>query len=175
MNDKSNSYGELTLHIPRPEDGWFYVKMMRDPATMAYNAPWFPPDGCIPDAEKEWTQLMENWMGREPERFYAFIRRESDGAFVGDVCYHENPSGRWHDMGVVIYAPERGKGYGEKGLRLLIDRALRIDGVPLLRNEFEPSRGAAYRMHLSAGFHETGFENGNVILELSRGDYLKSL
>ena len=40
---------ELQLYIPRSNDGWFYVKMMSDPETMAYNAPWFPPDGCIPD------------------------------------------------------------------------------------------------------------------------------
>ena len=36
---------ELQLYIPRSNDGWFYVKMMSDPETMAYNAPWFPPDG----------------------------------------------------------------------------------------------------------------------------------
>jgi len=38
---------DLQLFIPRPEDGWFYVKMMSDPETMAYNAPWFPPDGIV--------------------------------------------------------------------------------------------------------------------------------
>ena len=36
---------ELQLYIPRSDDGWFYVKMMSDPETMSYNAPWFPPDG----------------------------------------------------------------------------------------------------------------------------------
>ena len=30
---------ELRLYLPRFEDGWFYLKMMSDPATMAYNAP----------------------------------------------------------------------------------------------------------------------------------------
>ena len=36
---------DLRLYIPREEDGWFYVKILSDPATMSYNAPWFPPDG----------------------------------------------------------------------------------------------------------------------------------
>lgn len=45
---------DLQLYIPRTEDGWFYVKMISDPETMAYNAPWFPPDGCIPKPEKNW-------------------------------------------------------------------------------------------------------------------------
>ena len=44
---------DLRLYIPRPEDGWFYRKMLSDPATMAYNAPWFPPDGCIPDPDSD--------------------------------------------------------------------------------------------------------------------------
>ncbi len=126
---------ELQLYIPHPEDGWFYVQMMTDPATMAYNAPWFPPDGCIPEPEAEWQWLQESWIGKEPDRFYAFLRRKGDGAFVGDVNYHHDPDQDWWDMGILIYAPERGKGYGSQGLRLLADRAFRVDGVPLLHNE----------------------------------------
>ena len=49
---------ELQLYIPRSNDGWFYVKMMSDPETMAYNAPWFPPDGCIPDPDSGWVELQ---------------------------------------------------------------------------------------------------------------------
>ena len=88
--DKENTCDVLGIYIPKPEDGWFYVKMMTDPATMAYNAPWFPPDGCIPEPEKEWEVLQTEWPGKEPQRFYAFLRRVSDGAFVGDINYHFN-------------------------------------------------------------------------------------
>lgn len=86
---------DLQLYIPRTADGWFYVIMMSDPETMTYNAPWFPPDGCIPDPEKEWRSLQENWIGKEPERFYAFLHRKNDRAFVGDVNYHINPKQNW--------------------------------------------------------------------------------
>ena len=163
----------LQLYLPRLEDGWFYVKMLSDPATMAYNAPWFPPDGCIPYPEEEWKTLQENWIGREPERFYAFLQRKSDGAFVGDVNFHYTPERDWWDMGIVIYAPERGRGYGKDGLRLLIDRAFRTAGISRLHNEFETTRGAAYRIHKAAGFRETGTENGTVHLLLTKEDYLK--
>lgn len=163
---------ELELYIPRPEDGWFYVRMMSDPATMSYNAPWFPPDGCIPDAEDEWKRLCAEWTGREPERFYAFLRRVSDGAFVGDVNFHLNAARGWHDMGIVVYAPERGKGYGLRGLRLLLERAFRVAGIDRLHNDFETARGAAYRIHKELGFRETGLENGVVSLELTREEYL---
>ena len=167
MND-----GELELYIPRPEDGRFYVTMMTDPATMSYNAPWFPPDGCIPDAEDEWKRLCAEWIDREPERFYAFLRRVSDGAFVGDVNFHLNADGGRHDMGIVIFAPERGKGYGKRGLRLLLDRAFRVAGISFLHNDFETARVAAYRIHRELGFREVGQENGVVSLELTRGEYL---
>ena len=163
---------ELRLVIPRPEDGWFYVRMMSDPATMAYNAPWFPPDGCIPHPEKEWERLQAEWIGQEPERFYAFLQRISDNAFVGDVNYHRSSEGEGWDMGIVIYAPERGKGYGKQGLRLLLDRTFRIDGIASLRNDFETTRDAAYTIHRAVGFRETGREEGLIHLELTREEYL---
>ena len=168
----SNDGSALRLYIPRPEDGWFYVRMMSDPATMAYNAPWFPPDGCIPNVAEEWDDLCAGWIGHEPERFYAYLQRVSDGAFVGDVNYHLNGQGTRHDMGVVIYAPERGKGYGKAGLGLLVDKALRVDGVPALHNDFETDRDAAWRIHKAVGFREAGMTDGILHLVLTREDYL---
>ncbi len=163
----------LQLYIPRPEDGWFYVKMLSDPETMAYNAPWFPPDGCIPEPESEWQALQASWIGRQPERFYAFLQRKSDGAFVGDVNYHYDPEqDRW-DMGIVIYAPERGKGYGRQGLCLLMDRAFRVDGVSRLHNDFEQTRHAAYRIHMAVGFRETGTAGGITHFEMTRDAYME--
>ncbi len=164
---------DLQFYIPRLADGWFYVKMMRDPATMAYNAPWFPPDGCIPAPEDEWRRLWASWIGKTPERFYAFLQRKGDGAFVGDVNYHYNPKRDWYDMGIVIYAPERGKGYGKQGLHLLLDRAFQVDGISLLHNDFEPTREAAYHIHKAAGFREKGMVDGILQLELTREDYLE--
>ena len=78
--------------------------------------------------------------------------------------YHYDPEQNWHEIGVVIYAPERGKGYGGQGLRLLLDRAFQVDGIPLLHNDFEPTREAAYHIHKAAGFRDTGMING--ILQL---------
>ena len=164
----------LQLYVPQPKDGWFYVKMISDPATMAYNAPWFPPDGCIPAPEEAWQRLQQSFIRKEPERFYAFLQRKCDGAFVGGVDYHRNPKQGWHDMGIVIYAPERGKGYGRQGLRLLLERAFRVDGIPLLHNDFEPTRTAACHIHKAAGFRETGMVDGILQLELKLEEYLKN-
>ncbi len=158
----------LSLYIPGPGELGFYQKLLMDPATMAYNAPWFPPDGCIPFPEADWADWYGDWIGREPLCFFAYLRRESDGAFVGDVNYHYVPEkDRW-DMGILIYAPERGKGYGRQGLTLLLDRAFRVDGVRRLHNEFEDERDPALHLHLALGFRETGRENGIVQLLLTK-------
>ncbi len=166
-NTEDDMTDTLELYIPKPEDGWFYETMMSDPATMAYNAPWFPPDGCIPDAAKEWKRLCKDWIGAEPERFYAYLKRTSDGGFVGDVCFHFTPEYGWWDMGVVIFAPERGKDYGTQGLRLLAGHAF-SHGVTRLHNEFETTRSAAYRMHRAVGFRETGRRDGIVEFLLTK-------
>jgi putative hydrolase of HD superfamily len=75
-------------------------------------------------------------------------------------------------MGVVIYAPERGRGYGRQGLRLLAEHAF-SHGVTRLHNEFETTRDAAYRMHRAVGFRETGRGNGAIMLELTEEDFRK--
>lgn len=165
---------ELQLYLPKREDGWFYVKMLSDPATMAYNAPWFPPDGCIPNAEAGWERVCKSLIGHEPVSFFAFLQRKTDGVFVGDVHYHYTPDKGWWDMGVLIDAQERGKGYGRQGLRFLLDQAFRVDGISRLHNNFERSREAAYHIHKAAGFREVGEENGCVQLELMKDDYIGS-
>lgn len=85
--------------------------------------------------------------------------------------YHYNPEQDRYDIGIVIYAPERGKGYGKQGLRLLPDRAFRMDGVSRLHNDFEPTRDAAYRVHKADGFRKTGTIDGIIQPELTREEY----
>ena len=164
---------ELSLYVPRLDELGFYQMMLADPATMAYNAPWFPPDGCIPFPEEEWAAWHAAWVGREPERFFAYLRREADGAFVGNVNYHYTPERDWWDMGILIHATERGKGYGKQGLALLLDRAFRVDGIARLHNDFEPGRDAGFHIHRLCGFREIGVENGFVQLLLTREEYLR--
>lgn len=170
--EKRSKTDRLTLHVPLRDELWFRQKLLADPVTMAYNAPWYPPDGCVVFPESEWDAFLHGWTGRGPDRFYAYLRRISDGAFIGEVDYHRSPGCRNWDMGIVICAPYRGMGYGAEGLRLLAEHAFLVDGVTCLRNDFETTRDAAYRIHRAVGFRETGTENGIVHLELSREDFL---
>jgi len=102
--------------------------MMADPETMAYNAGWdvayagyHRDTGCIDCPDKALADWYDSWVGNEPERFYAYIKRSLDGAWIGDVNFHYTPEKDWWDMGIVMYAPFRGKGYAVPAPTLMLD------------------------------------------------------
>lgn len=165
----------LSLHVPLLCELGFRQTMLSDPETMRYNAPWFPPDGCIEFPETRWSEWHARWIGQEPERFYAYLRRNGDGAFVGEVCWHRIPDEEACEIGVVIYSPYRGHGYGKQGLFLLTEQAFRKCNVPVLCNTFEADRTAARLIHRAAGFRETEGWNGMIHLCLTRDEYLNTM
>lgn len=150
----------LTVVEPTRENLSFRQAMMADPATMAYNAPWFPPDGCIPFPVEEWDEWLAKWTGHEPERFCGFLADET-GELVGEICWHGYGAG----MGIVICAAHRRKGYGEEGLRLLLDRAFSHPEITSLTNEFENDRDPAMALHLKLGFVPVSEDNGVITLK----------
>lgn len=171
---------QLALYIPKPEDLWFYRKMMADPETMAYNAGWeidnagyHRDTGCIDYPEAVLADWHKRWVGQEPERFFAYIQRIADGAWVGDVHFYRNEEKDWWEMGIVLYAPYRGKGYASPALKLMLAHAFCDCGVTRIHNEFEPTRTIAREIHRKAGFHELGVENGLLQLLLTREEYVK--
>lgn len=155
----------LTVVLPAREHMPFRQAMLADPATMAYNAPWAPPEGCLPFPKERWDAWLDRWTGHEPERFCAFLAEEA-GELVGEICWYGYGAG----MGVVIGAAHRGKGYGKEGLRLLIDRAFGHPEIAALTNAFEADRAAALAAHLALGFVPVGEKDGVMTLRLERKD-----
>lgn len=137
----------LMLKLPTMEDMPFRAALMADPATMSYNAPWYPPDGTIPFPEEDWAQWLARWEKPSAERFYAFLVNEK-GEMVGEC--------NWADygatMGVVVKADFRGRGYGRQALRLLCEQAFRHPEIDALHDTFEPDRDPALALFQSAGF-----------------------
>lgn len=172
---------QLELYVPKLEDLWFYQQMMSDPETMSYNANWnveydgyHRDTGCIDCPDEVLPGWYQDWVGREPERFFAYIKRCSDGAWIGDVCFHYTPEKDWWDMGIVIYAPYRGKGYAVPALRLLLDYGFRVCGISRIHNDFEVARKetAAWETHRKAGFTDLGVEDGFLQMMITKEEYL---
>ena len=154
----------LRLILPDRRCCSFRKALMADPATMAYNAPWFPPDGTIPFPEDEWDAFLADWQGREPDAFLGFLENE-EGLLVGEVNWHD----RGRAMGLVIKAEYRGRGYGREGLELLKARAFTHPEIPYLENSFESDRDHALALHLRAGFIPAGQDqDGYLVLRCYR-------
>lgn len=170
----------LELYVPKVDDLWFRQRMLEDPATMAYNAHldldmdgYRRETGCIDFPRAKWAAWHARWIGREPERFYAYVRRCADGAWLGEVCFYRVPQRDWWDMGIVLYAPHRGKGYADAAVRLMLAHAFLDCGVNRIHNHFEIDRPAATPLHAAAGFRETAVEGGIRHVVLTREDYLR--
>ncbi len=108
----------LKLYAPKLEDLWFREKMLSDPATMAYNNAW---GGTIAFPKERWNAWFRKWVEPGTDGFLYRYLADEIGEFVGEVAYHVE-SGRCM-ADVIVYAPFRGRGYGEQGLTLLIDAA----------------------------------------------------
>ncbi len=154
---------DLYLHIPSVEDMWFAQTLQSDPETMAYNAGWdvsyegyHPDTGCIDLPSSKWADRFAYWVGHTPDRFYAFVREKKTGNYICEVNFHYTPEKNWWDMGVLVHAPYRGRGYGLRSLELLAYHAFVVCGIDCLHNDFEETRSAALAIHKKAGFREIG-------------------
>ena len=78
-------------------------------------------------------------------------------------------------MGLVMYAPYRGKGYAVPALRLMLDHAFRDCGIFRIHNDFAVARNeiTAWETHRRAGFRELGVEDGFLHMMITREEYLK--
>ena len=169
----------LKLHVPEYAELDFRERLLRDPATLAYNrgydltfAGYHRDTGCIDFPEDDWQSWYDRWVGCEPERFYAYVVRENDGAFLGEVNLYAADEPGAYNMGIVLAAEYRGQGYAEEALHLLLRQAFEALGAQAVHNDFEETRAAALRVHLNAGFRVLERRDGLLRLSLTREDYL---
>lgn len=171
----------LCLHVPELNEFWYRKKLMEDPETMSYNrgydldfAGYDKGTGCIAFPEEEWESCYNYFVGNEPERFYAYLVNTENGEFVGEVNVHKSVGHDWYDMGIVIEAKHRGKGYANEGLRLLLHHAFIDMGAMAVHNSFEKSRNAALKAHEHAGFCKYSEENGVIELAITKERFLNT-
>lgn len=162
--------GKLHLHIPRYDELDYRQAILFQPETMNYNrgyelnlSDYNNTTGCIDFPPTKWKDWYNYWIDNEPNRYYAYIAKNEDDAFVGEVNLHLNPNSEWYDMGIVIEGKHRRKAYAIEALKLLLKEAFEVLGAKAVHNDFESIRSAAVKTHLSAGF--TKYKEKDGILE----------
>lgn len=170
----------LKLHIPEYNELWYRQKIMHDPDTMSYNKGYDmdfdgydKETGCIDFPERKWADWYDYFVGNEPECFYAYIVNDSEGDFVGEVNVHKSRDNNWYEMGIVLEAKYRGKGYADKALWLLLQHTFEDMNAEAVHNDFEDNRVAALKAHLSVGFTEYRRKNGIIELLITREQYFR--
>ncbi len=165
----------LRLRVPAPDELGDRARWMSDPATMAYNR-GYPPfegydpgTGCIAFPRDRWKDWYDGWVGCEPDRYYAYLVREKDGKVLGEINLHRQ--GEAWELGILLIAEERGKGYAREGMRLLTEQAFEKMALPVLVNHFELSRQAAVRLHLGAGFQLFPYDGEIMEFRMTRERY----
>lgn len=163
---KSFEMDSIYLRVPEYNELWYRRKIMADPQTMSYNKGYElvcdgydNKTGCIDFPESKWKEWYDFFVCGEPSRFYAFVVKK-DETFIGEVCLRKVRDKPYYDMGIVIESEFRGNGYSVEALKLLLKYAFEKLGAEAVHNEFEETRTAANRLHLSAGFKKTGCKNG---------------
>lgn len=161
MNDR------LQLYIPALHELDYRQRIMADPETMSYNkgydisfSGYHKDTGCIDFPESEWQEWYDYFIGQEPERFYAYILRREDSAFIGEVNLHRSDTHNYYEMGIVLEAKYRGRGYAKEALSLLLQHAFEEMGAESVHNAFEDTRDAAVKTHLACGFKKYKHDNG---------------
>ena len=157
---------------------WYRQKLMQDPETMSYNKDYdleldgyHKATGCIDFPKEDWQDWFEYFIGQEPDRFYAYIVRLENGEWIGEVNIHKSGTESWYEMGIVLEAKYRGRGYAVESLKLLLSYAFDNLNAVAVHNDFEDSRDAAIATHLKAGFKEYRRANGFLELLITREDW----
>ena len=170
------SESNISLHIPAFEELWYRQKLLSDADTMSYNKGYdlnfdgyCKETGCIAFPKEDWKNWYNYFIGRKHDSYYAYI--VVDGEYVGEVNVHKNKKMKWYDMGIVIEAKHRGKGYAVRALNLLLEQAFGKLGAKAVHNDFEENRTAAVKTHLAAGFKEYKKQNGIIELLITKEQY----
>lgn len=166
---------KLVLHVPTIDELWYRERIMSDPATMAYNAgydmgfdEYHNDTGCIDFPKEDWKDWYEYFVGNEPECFYAYLMRSEDNTFIGEVNVHSENDDGIYEMGIVIEAGYRGRGYSIEGISLLLSHAFDKMKAVKVCNSFEADRIAALKTHLAVGFEKTTEKYGIIEVEITR-------
>lgn len=150
----------VVLVIPKIDDLWYREQCMADPNTMSYNAGYdvsysgyHYDTGCIDFPPNTWESWYNNKMSN-PNFYYAYIKDEDNGEFVGYLNFNLQSDG-YATMGIVIESSHRGNGYMKPALAKMISVA-KERGVKVLTDTVPENRVGAMKAFYDMGFKVVG-------------------
>lgn len=154
-------FGQIVFYRPRLDELSFRRALLADPETMAYNHAY---GGTIGFPPERWADWYARWVADGAgERFYRCLRREADGAFVGEAAYHYDEEFDEYVCDVLVAAQHRGRGYGRQGLALLC-AAAKENGVTRLADNIAVDNPSV-KLFLQAGFRERLRNDEYILVE----------
>lgn len=171
-------YGNLLLHIPTFNELEYRKKLLMQSETMSYNKGYNlefdgydNETGCIDFRREVWNEWYDHWCKDARNSFYAYLSLHDEKTYIGEVNFHYSNYTKQYEIGIIIEAKYRGKGYCSEGLIRLSDKAFKDFQIDKLCNEIPLNRVTAIEGHKSAGFKEVNIRNHVCYLELTKEDF----
>ena len=154
---------KVFLVVPSIKDLKYRQMWMKDPKSMSYNAGfdlslkgYDKETGTITKTEEEMLAWFNNWINKEPDRYYAYIYSVDEDEPIGEVYYYLD--GDTYSMGIVIHNKYRGKGYSYYALLELEKVAFEQNNIKELSDMVPVDRSGAIKALKKAGFINTDKE-----------------
>ena len=155
---------KVYLKVPSLEEIHYRKEWMMDPETMDYNAGYDidisgynKETGTITKTDDEMKIWYNNWINKEPDRYYAYIYVNDIDDPIGEVYYYlDNDK---YNVGILIQDKYRGMGYSYEALLKLLEIAFKKNNINELVDYFPKERISAYKLFTKAGFI---YENGEA-------------
>lgn len=149
----------LELYKPEIEDLWFKEAILSDEETMSYNYAY---GGTLPFPKERWASWHDRWIGNHDNKhFYRYLR--TNDTFVGEVAYHLDEERQIFLADVIVYAPYRGKGYGQQALLMLCEAA-KLSGIDALYDDIAIDN-PSIALFLKCGFREVQRTKESVLMK----------
>lgn len=147
----------IYLKVPSIDELHYRQEWMKDPKTMSYNAGYDmdlkgydKTTGTITKTDEEMVTWYNNWVNKEPDKYFAYIYDNEVADPIGEVYYYLDNG--IHSMGILIQDKYRGKGYAYKALLELEKVAFEKNNINELSDIIPIERINAIKTFKKAGF-----------------------
>lgn len=156
------------LKVPSIDELHYRQEWMNDSKTMFYNAGYDMQlkgynreTGTITKTAEEMLIWYNNWMNKEPDKYFAYIYDEEIEEPIGEVYYYLDNG--IHSMGIVIQDKYRGKSYSYNALLELEKVAFEKNNISELSDIIPLDRIGAIKSFKKAGFIQTELEQKELV------------